>query len=71
MNNEELSPWMRGMVKKHGSVGAVREFMRENGRKGGKKGTTGGFYANRELASKAGRLGALKSKMNRQKNETK
>ncbi len=32
------------------------------GAKGGKKGTTGGFYANRELAREAGRLGGLISK---------
>lgn len=29
---------------------------------GGKKGTTGGFYANRELAREAGRKGGLKSR---------
>jgi hypothetical protein len=29
---------------------------------GGKLGTTGGFFANRELASKAGRIGGLRSK---------
>ena len=32
------------------------------GAKGGKKGTTGGFYANRELAIEAGRKGGLISK---------
>lgn len=32
------------------------------GAKGGKKGTTGGFYANRELAREAGRKGGLISK---------
>jgi hypothetical protein len=30
--------------------------------KGGKKGKTGGFYANRELAAKAGRKGGIKAK---------
>ena len=29
---------------------------------GGKKGTTGGFYANRKLASEAGRKGGKKSR---------
>ena len=29
---------------------------------GGKRGTTGGFWANRELASRAGRIGGLKSR---------
>lgn len=43
--------------ERHGS-----DFYREIGRKGGLKGTTGGFYANRELASKAGRLGGQRSK---------
>jgi general stress protein YciG len=37
-------------------------FYAKIGSKGGKKGTTGGFYANRELASIAGRKGGLKSK---------
>lgn len=32
------------------------------GAKGGKKGTTGGFYANRALAVEAGRKGGLISK---------
>ena len=29
---------------------------------GGKRGTTGGFFANRELAREAGRIGVLRSK---------
>jgi hypothetical protein len=29
---------------------------------GGKQGHTGGFYANRDLARKAGRMGGLKSR---------
>ena len=37
------------------------DFYKRIGRLGGKKGTTGGFYANRELASIAGRIGGLKS----------
>lgn len=43
--------------RKYGS-----NFYAEIGRKGGQKGTTGGFYANRELAREAGRKGGLKSR---------
>lgn len=43
--------------KKYGA-----DFYKRIGAKGGKKGTTGGFYANRELASKAGRKGGIKSR---------
>lgn len=38
------------------------DFYRKIGAIGGKKGTTGGFYANRELASEAGRKGGTISK---------
>ena len=38
------------------------DFYKRIGAIGGKKGTTGGFYANRELAREAGRIGGLKSK---------
>lgn len=41
---------------KHG-----RDFYQRIGAIGGKKGTTGGFYSNRELARIAGRKGGLKS----------
>lgn len=37
-------------------------FYRKIGAMGGKKGTTGGFAASRELASRAGRLGGIKSR---------
>lgn len=37
-------------------------FYAEIGARGGKNGHTGGFYANRELARKAGRIGGLKSR---------
>jgi len=43
--------------RKHGE-----DFYRRIGAIGGKKSRTGGFYANRELASIAGRKGGLKSK---------
>lgn len=39
-------------ITKHGS-----DFYRRIGSMGGKKGTTGGFFANRELARAAGRKG--------------
>lgn len=38
------------------------DWYKRIGSMGGKKGTTGGFYANRELAREAGRIGGLKSK---------
>lgn len=38
------------------------EFYRRIGAIGGKKGRTGGFYANRELAAEAGAIGGRKSK---------
>lgn len=37
-------------------------FYKRIGAMGGKKGTTGGFAANRALASRAGRIGGLKSR---------
>lgn len=39
-------------VKKYG-----KDFYRKIGAKGGEKGKTGGFFANRDLARKAGKLG--------------
>jgi general stress protein YciG len=43
--------------KRHGA-----NFYAKIGAIGGKKGTTGGFAANRELARMAGRKGGLKSR---------
>lgn len=40
-------------------------FYKKIGAKGGKLGRTGGFFANRELASEAGRIGGLKSRRGR------
>ena len=45
------------------------DWYKRIGAEGGKKGTTGGFYANRELAREAGRKGGLKSKRSK-KNDT-
>ena len=38
------------------------DFYSRIGAKGGANGRTGGFYANRELAVRAGRIGGAKSK---------
>lgn len=38
------------------------DFYREMGRKGGLAGHTGGFFANRELARRAGAIGRRKSR---------
>lgn len=38
------------------------DFYKNIGRKGGRNGTTGGFYANPELASRAGTIGGRKSR---------
>lgn len=43
--------------EKHG-----KDFYKKIGSKGGKKGHTGGFFANRELARKAGKKGGKISK---------
>lgn len=48
------------IYKKYGN-----DFYVKIGTKGGKKGRTGGFYANRELASTAGRIGGKISKRGR------
>ncbi|MDR1300563.1 MAG: hypothetical protein LBK50_02540 [Candidatus Nomurabacteria bacterium] len=39
-----------------------KDFYARIGRKGGQNGTTGGFFANRELAREAGRKGGLISR---------
>lgn len=38
------------------------DFYARIGAKGGRRGRTGGFYANRELAREAGRIGGLRSR---------
>jgi general stress protein YciG len=43
--------------EKHG-----KDFYKKIGSKGGKKGHTGGFFSNRELAKKAGQKGGRISK---------
>ena len=49
--------------KRHGA-----DFYARIGAMGGKKGTTGGFYANRELAREAGRIGGMKSRRTKSSN---
>lgn len=46
------------------------EFYREIGRIGGKRGHTGGFFANPELAKIAGAKGGRKSKRGKAKTKT-
>lgn len=54
--------WHETMLKKfNGDEEALRQHLSELGRKGGKKGRTGGFYANRDFASRVGRIGGQKS----------
>ncbi len=48
-----------------------KDFYRVIGSKGGKLGTTGGFYANRELAREAGKKGGTKSRRGPAKRPTK
>ncbi len=52
-------------LERHGE-----DFYSNIGREGGKAGRTGGFYANRELARIAGRIGGLKSKRGKAKPKT-
>lgn len=63
---EANAKWRASMIKKFGSEDAVKDFMRERGRKGGMNGRgpgyTGGFAGDRELARRAGRIGGLKSR---------
>lgn len=47
------------------------DFYKRIGALGGAKGRTGGFFANRELASKAGRVGGRKSSRAGTPNRTK
>lgn len=55
-----MSKWMESMIKKHGSEEAVREYMRQNGRKGGKAKVKKGFASMdrdtlKEVASNGGK----------------
>ena len=59
--------WLATMIAKHGSREAVTEIMKVQGAKGGKLGTTGGFYADRELARRAGAIGGRISRRGKSK----
>ena len=45
------------MIAKFGSEDAYKAYMRSIAAKGGKLGTTGGFFADRDLARRAGAKG--------------
>lgn len=47
-----------------------KDFYARIGAKGGQKGVTGGFYANRELAREAGRKGGMISRRGKAKKGT-
>ncbi len=47
-----------------------KDFYARIGAQGGQKGTTGGFYANRELAREAGRKGGMISRRGKAKKGT-
>lgn len=69
MAGKPNSAWMETMIAKHGSREAVKEHMQSIGAVGGKRGSTGGFYANRELARIAGAKGGAKSKRTKKRLE--
>lgn len=50
--------WMQTLIKKHGSVEAVRRILSENGKKGGSVKTRKGFAVT-GTASEAGRISAM------------
>ena len=49
-------------IERLGGLEAYIEVRRKNGAVGGRRGTTGGFAANRELAREAGRKGGMISR---------
>jgi hypothetical protein len=58
MAGKPNTKWRETMLKKfNGNETDLKEYMMSIGSKGGKNSTTGGFYANRELARIAGRKG--------------
>lgn len=67
MTGRPNKKWMETMIQKHGSREAVTRAMKELGSRGGAKSRGGGFSANRELASTAGRKGGLKSRRGKAK----
>ena len=57
--------WRKTMMAKYGSPEAFHAAMQEKGAKGGRAGSTGGFYANPERARWAGQLGGKTSRVGR------
>lgn len=57
MSGRPNTKWIATMVRKLGSREAVTEWARKIGTIGGKVSCIKGFAANRELASRAGRIG--------------
>lgn len=57
------------MIKKHGSYAAWKEHMRDIASIGGRHGTTGGFFKNRELAREAGRKGGAMGRKGKRSGE--
>lgn len=51
-----------GLKAAHKNLANDPDFYKKIGAMGGKASKTGGFYANRELASIAGRIGGRKSR---------
>ncbi len=47
--------WRETMEKRYGGPEGAHRLMQRLGQMGGRNGTTGGFFANRELAVRAGR----------------
>lgn len=54
---EATKKWHQTMQERYGAIGGAHGFMQSIGSKGGRNGTTGGYYANRELARTAGAIG--------------
>lgn len=68
---DHQSKWWATMIKKHGSVEAVQEFMKSAQKKSREKYKgTGGFGSSKELAKRAGKLGAEKRWGDANKNNT-
>lgn len=68
---EHKNKWWSKMIAIHGSEEAVREFMKKAQKKSREKYKgTGGFAANKKLASEAGKLGAEKRWGNVRTNNT-
>lgn len=63
-NREGAMKAKQKMLERYG-----KDYYKEIGRRGGQKGTTGGFFANRQLASIAGKKGGTISRRGPSKNK--